>query len=111
MNMINFCGTMKMTKGMTCYNKNFNNNVVNELQNIGLDYSRGTTNKFDGTPVLNTDNIKAIDSMGIKYYLPDNEKTVYLRFNDMQLKQADFDSFLLAYNSVKDNDTHIDINV
>ena len=109
-NPISFQGTMKITKGMTCYNKNFDENVVDELNGIGLTPARGGEDKFEGTPTLDTDNIKSINDMGIEYHLPDCDKDILLRFSNLKLKQADFDSFLLGYNSVKDNDVHIDIN-
>ena len=109
--MINFCGTMKMAGGMTCYKKGLSDKAVAELNKMGLEDARGNADKLDGKPTLDTANIDAINDMGIEYYLPHCDENVFLRFNNMKLKQADMDSFLLAYNSVKDNNVHIDVCV
>ena len=107
--MINFCGTMKMAGGITCYKKGLSDEAVAELNKMGMEDARGNSDKLDGTPILNTDCINALNNMGIEYHLPQSNENVLLRFNNMKLKQADMDSFLLAYNSVKDNDVHIDV--
>ncbi|MBQ9245078.1 hypothetical protein IJ182_02290 [bacterium] len=107
---ISFGGTINMTKGMVCYKNKLSDNAIKELGTLGLEEARGNKDKLDGKPVLNTDNIKKISTYGISYYLPKCKEEVELRFNDMHLKQADFDSFLIAYNAAKDSNLHIDAN-
>jgi len=101
---------MKITSGMYCYDK-LNDTAKDELNKIGMQEARGNSEKLEGAVELDTDNIRKITAYGINYYLPESGQETELRFNNMKLKQPDYDSFLLAYNSVKDNDVSIDINV
>ena len=112
-NSINFCGTMKIASGMTCYKKGLNDNVVNELREIGMHESKNTDGKLDGTPTLIAENILLMNDTGVTNRLPESDEFVDLRFSKKKLKQPEFDTFLLAYNSVKDKDSdvHIDVNV
>ena len=104
---VSFCGKMNMTKGMVYYKEKGKDNAIAELNEIGMYDARGNADKLDGKPMLDTNNIKKISDYGISYYLPKSGKEVFLRFDEMKLKQSDYDHFLLAYNAVKDNNVEI----